>query len=151
MNALFGAAPVTLPGVRARVAGMVAVVALVGLAGVQLRRQRDARDRRAGDHAVRDDRAVDDGSTDHDDRPQRADHATADGRGGRHRDHRSGWHAASSRACACPGTYTIQEDDTSRVGVADKFDLTFEALDAANVDTPGYEAFFVGLKIVIPC
>lgn len=50
-----------------------------------------------------------------------------------------------------PGTYTIQDDDTSRVGVAAKFDLTFEALDAANVDTPGYDAFFVGLKIVIPC
>ena len=50
-----------------------------------------------------------------------------------------------------PGKYTIEESDTSRVRVAEKFDVTVEALDAANASTPGYGAFFAGLEIVIPC
>lgn len=48
------------------------------------------------------------------------------------------------------GSYTIEETDTSRSKVADKFDVTVEALDAANVGTPGYGAFYPGLEIVIP-
>jgi LysM repeat protein len=51
--------------------------------------------------------------------------------------------------CA-PGTYTIEEGDTTRTRVADKFDVTVDALDAANVNTSGYGAFFPGLEIVIP-
>ena len=50
-----------------------------------------------------------------------------------------------------PGKYTIQESDTARVRVARKFDVTVEALDAANANTPGYGAFFAGLEIIIPC
>ena len=49
-----------------------------------------------------------------------------------------------------PGSYTIEEGDTSRVKVANKFDVTVEALDAANATTNGYSAFFPGLQIVIP-
>ena len=48
------------------------------------------------------------------------------------------------------GSYTITETDTSRSKVADNFDVTVEALDAANVNTSGYGAFFPGLEIVIP-
>jgi LysM repeat protein len=51
--------------------------------------------------------------------------------------------------CA-PGSYTIEEGDTTRTGVADKFDVTVQALDAANAGTPGYSAFYPGLEIVIP-
>ena len=51
--------------------------------------------------------------------------------------------------CA-PGTYTILATDTTRGGVADKFDVTVQALDAANANTAGYSAFFPGLEIVIP-
>jgi LysM repeat protein len=50
--------------------------------------------------------------------------------------------------CA-PGTYTIVEGDYLGK-VAGKFDVTVEALNAANVNTSGYSAFFVGLEIVIP-
>jgi LysM repeat protein len=50
-----------------------------------------------------------------------------------------------------PGSYTITAEDTSRVKVAEKFDVTVEALDAANVNTSGYSGFYPGLKIVIPC
>jgi len=49
-----------------------------------------------------------------------------------------------------PGSYTILETDTTRLGVAEKFDVTVEALDAANANTQGYSAFFPGLEIVIP-
>ena len=49
-----------------------------------------------------------------------------------------------------PGSYTIEEGDNARTKVADKFDVTVEALDAANSGTSGYSAFFPGLKIVIP-
>jgi LysM repeat protein len=51
--------------------------------------------------------------------------------------------------CA-PGSYTIEAGDTTRTRVADKFDVTVEALDAANAGTPGYNAFYPGLEIVIP-
>lgn len=49
-----------------------------------------------------------------------------------------------------PGSYTIEEGDNARSKVADKFDVTVEALDAANAGTSGYSAFYPGLKIVIP-
>ena len=48
------------------------------------------------------------------------------------------------------GSYTITADDTSRLAVAEKFDVTVAALDAANAGTPGYNAFYPGLVIVIP-
>ena len=51
--------------------------------------------------------------------------------------------------CA-PGSYTIEETDTSRQKVADKFDVSVAALDAANANTNGYSSFYAGLKIVIP-
>jgi len=51
--------------------------------------------------------------------------------------------------CA-PGSYTIEESDTTRTKVAEKFDVTVDALDAANASTPGYNAFYPGLEIVIP-
>ncbi len=50
--------------------------------------------------------------------------------------------------CA-PGTYTIVEDDFPG-RVASKFDVTVEALAAANANTEGYDVFYVGLEIVIP-
>jgi LysM repeat protein len=51
----------------------------------------------------------------------------------------------------CPaGSYTIEASDTARTKVASKFDVTVEALDAANSGTSGYGAFYPGLKIVIP-
>lgn len=50
----------------------------------------------------------------------------------------------------CPqGTYTIVEGDYLGK-VASKFDVTVEALNAANASTPGYSSFYVGLEIVIP-
>ena len=51
--------------------------------------------------------------------------------------------------CAA-GTYTIAETDTTRTKVAENFDVTVQALDAANANTPGYSAFYPGLEIVIP-
>ena len=48
-----------------------------------------------------------------------------------------------------PGTYTIVEDDYPGK-VASTFDVTVDALNAANVNTSGYSAFYVGLEIVIP-
>jgi LysM repeat protein len=50
--------------------------------------------------------------------------------------------------CA-PGSYTIVEGDYPG-RVASKFDVTVEALNAANANTSGYSAFYVGLEIVIP-
>jgi len=50
--------------------------------------------------------------------------------------------------CA-PGTYTIEAGDYPLV-VAEKFDVTVEALNAANSGTQGYDSFYVGLEIVIP-
>jgi LysM repeat protein len=49
------------------------------------------------------------------------------------------------------GSYTITADDTTRLKVAEKFDVTVEALDAANSGTSGYSGFYPGLEIVIPC
>lgn len=49
-----------------------------------------------------------------------------------------------------PGSYTIEAADTSRFRVAEKFDVTVEAMDAANTGTNGYSAFYPGLVIVIP-
>lgn len=51
----------------------------------------------------------------------------------------------------CPTTYVIQAGDTSRIRVAEQFGITFEQMDAANVNTPGYSAFVVGTPITIPC
>ncbi len=47
--------------------------------------------------------------------------------------------------------YTITAEDTSRIKVASRFDITYQELDAANVNTPGYSSFVVGTVIVIPC
>jgi LysM repeat protein len=47
------------------------------------------------------------------------------------------------------GTYTIVEGDYEGL-VAGKFDVTVDALRAANTATPGYSAFYPGLEIVIP-
>ena len=46
--------------------------------------------------------------------------------------------------------YTIEASDTSRLAVANKFDIAIDALDAANAATNGYDAFYPGLQIVIP-
>lgn len=51
----------------------------------------------------------------------------------------------------CPTTYTIQPGDTTRIGVAERFGITFEEMDAANENTPGYDSFVVGTPITIPC
>ena len=50
--------------------------------------------------------------------------------------------------CA-PGSYTIVEGDFEGK-VAEKFDVTVDALRAANASTQGYSAFYPGLEIVIP-
>ena len=50
--------------------------------------------------------------------------------------------------CA-PGSYTIVAGDFEGK-VASNFDVTLDALRAANTNTPGYTAFFPGLDIVIP-
>ncbi len=47
------------------------------------------------------------------------------------------------------GTYTLAEGDFPN-RVADKFDVTVDALNAANAGTAGYDAFYVGLEIIIP-
>ena len=49
-----------------------------------------------------------------------------------------------------PGSYTILATDTSRAKVANSFDVTVEALDAANANTARYSSFAPGLVIVIP-
>ena len=47
------------------------------------------------------------------------------------------------------GSYVIEDGDIpSRV--AEKFDVTLDQLNAANVNTNGYDAFIVGITIVIP-
>ncbi len=51
----------------------------------------------------------------------------------------------------CPTTYTITADDTTRIKVAKKFDITYQEMDAANANTPGYSSFVVGTPITIPC
>ncbi len=57
--------------------------------------------------------------------------------------------ATSGDECAARA-YTIEPSDTSRLAVANKFDVTVDALDAANAATDGYNAFYPGLQIVIP-
>ncbi len=47
------------------------------------------------------------------------------------------------------GTYTLVDGDYPGK-VASKFDVTVDALNAANVNTSGYGAFYVGLEIAIP-
>ncbi len=49
------------------------------------------------------------------------------------------------------GHYTIQETDTTRVGVAERLNVTVQQLDEANANTPGYGGFFPGLEILVPC
>lgn len=49
-----------------------------------------------------------------------------------------------------PGSYTIEDDVRTRFEVAEKFDVTVEAMDAANSGTNGYDAFYPGLEIIIP-
>jgi LysM repeat protein len=49
------------------------------------------------------------------------------------------------------GTHTITAEDTTRLKVAELYDVSVEALDAANANTPDYSSFYPGLKIVIPC
>lgn len=55
---------------------------------------------------------------------------------------------AAGDNCAA-GSYTIEDGDVP-IRVAEKFDVTLPALEAANVNTPGYSSFYVGLQIVIP-
>jgi LysM repeat protein len=50
--------------------------------------------------------------------------------------------------CA-PGSYTVASGDYPIV-VAEKFDVTVDALNDANAGTSGYSSFYVGLEIVIP-
>ncbi len=45
--------------------------------------------------------------------------------------------------------YTVQANDVPFT-VANRYGITVDALALANVDTPGYGAFYVGLKIKIP-
>ena len=45
--------------------------------------------------------------------------------------------------------YTVQANDVPFT-VANRYGITVDALQLANVDTPGYGAFYVGLKIKIP-
>lgn len=46
--------------------------------------------------------------------------------------------------------YTIRESDISRTKVADYFGITYQQLDAANVETSNYSSFYPGLVIKIP-
>ena len=55
---------------------------------------------------------------------------------------------ASGSNCE-PGSYTIEAGDFEG-RVAGKFDVTVDALRAANAGTTDYSIFYVGLKIVIP-
>lgn len=50
--------------------------------------------------------------------------------------------------CA-PGTYTVREGDYPTL-VAQNFDVSLDALTAANQGTEGYDSFYIGLEIVIP-
>ena len=48
------------------------------------------------------------------------------------------------------GTYVIAAGDIP-VRVAERFDISLDKLNEANANTPGYEAFIVGVEIKIPC
>lgn len=63
----------------------------------------------------------------------------------------SGSVPTSTSTGECPTTYTIQRGDTTRIAVAEQFGITFEEMDAANANTPGYDNFVVGTPITIPC
>lgn len=56
--------------------------------------------------------------------------------------------AGGASNCA-QGSYTIVAGDLPST-VAKKFDVTVDQLDAANVNTKGYQNFVVGVKIIIP-
>ncbi len=49
----------------------------------------------------------------------------------------------------CNPTYTIEEGDAPYVVTA-KFDITIEALNAANVSTPDWPNFYTGREIKLP-
>jgi hypothetical protein len=49
------------------------------------------------------------------------------------------------------GHYTIQATDVTRVGVAERLNVTVAQLDEANANTSGYSGFFPGLEILVPC
>ena len=48
-----------------------------------------------------------------------------------------------------PGRYTVVSGDYP-IGVAQKFDVTIDALNEANRNTPGYSSFYPSLEIIIP-
>jgi LysM repeat protein len=48
-----------------------------------------------------------------------------------------------------PGTYEIEPGDFP-LAVAEKFDVTLDALNQANAGTAGYSTFYEGLEIIIP-
>lgn len=48
-----------------------------------------------------------------------------------------------------PTQYTIQSGDVP-LTVAKRYGITLDELSLANADTPGYGAFYPGLKIIIP-
>ena len=48
------------------------------------------------------------------------------------------------------GSHTIVEGDLPST-VAKQYDVTLDALNAANANTQGYQNFIVGVKIIIPC
>jgi LysM repeat protein len=56
---------------------------------------------------------------------------------------------AGGQSTCAPGEYTVVEGDYLGK-VAKKLDTTVDALNAANAGTPGYSAFFPGLKIKTP-
>jgi LysM repeat protein len=58
---------------------------------------------------------------------------------------------ATETGDGCPTTYVIKEGDTVRSRVAEQFGITFQEMDAANANTPGYDSFIPGTEIVIPC
>lgn len=49
------------------------------------------------------------------------------------------------------GHYTIKDTDLTRVGVADRLNVTVAQLDDANANTDGYSGFYPGLVIRVPC
>jgi hypothetical protein len=56
---------------------------------------------------------------------------------------------APSSGCTV-GSHTIVEGDLPST-VAKQYDVTLDALNAANANTQGYQNFIVGVKIIIPC
>jgi LysM repeat protein len=47
------------------------------------------------------------------------------------------------------GRYTVVDGDYP-IGVAQKFDVSIDALNQANTNTVGYSTFYTGLEIIIP-